>query len=148
MSALAAARVVLVARGTLKKATFPLKAGSKAFEGGMACYDTASAGSVTQGAVSTTLVPIGLWIDTKDNSAGGSTVPIGVDLNREHFIEYWDSVTGGGAVTISNLFADVYIADDHTVTTVSSGASKYGKVWAVSPQGYPGAVGVEAVYSG
>lgn len=146
MSALTAARVVILARGTLKKATFPLAIGAKAFEGGMACLDTAAAGAVKQGAVSTTLVPIGLFIDTLDNTSGATTKPIGVDLNREHNIEYWDSVTGAGAITIANLFQDVYIADDHTLTTVTTGASKYGKVWAVSPQGYPGGVGAEAVY--
>jgi len=39
------------------------------------------------------------------------------------------------AVTASNLFADVYILDDQTVTTASSGNSKAGRVWAVDADG-------------
>jgi hypothetical protein len=146
MAALTAARVVTVPIGTIKKATFPLKAGHKVWQNGMACIDTASAGSVVEGAVSTTLKPIGKFVDSVDNSAGGATVPVGVELTRERQLEYWDSVTGAGAITTANLFSSVYIADDHTLTTVSTGASAYGIVWAISPQGYPGAVGVEPLF--
>lgn len=144
MSALTAARVVTVPRGTIKRLTLPLKAGSKAEENGLCCIDTASAGSVTQGAVSTTLKPIGWFTQTVDNTAGGTTVPVGVELFVEREVQYWDSVTGGGAITAANLFQDVYIASDHELTTVSTGASVYGKVWTFSPQGYPNAVGVVA----
>jgi hypothetical protein len=146
MSALTAARVVTVPIGTIKKATFPLKAGVAVWQNGMACIDTAAAGSVTKGAVSTTLKAIGKFVDSVDNSAGGATVPVGVELTRERQIEWWDSVTGAGAITTANLFSSVYIADDHTLTTVSTGASIYGIVWAISPQGYPGAVGVEPLF--
>src|SRR5580704_4369716 len=147
MSALAAVRVVLVARGTIKKTSYPLAAGAKAWEGGIACYDTGAAGSVKQGAVSTTLVPIGCFLASYDNTAGGSTVPIGVELFHEKEVSYWDSVTGGGAITIANLFQTVYLASDHELTTVSTGASAFGRVFAFGPQGYPSGVGVcEANY--
>lgn len=142
MAALTAARTVLVPRGTIRKGTFPLAIGAKAFEGGIACLDTAAAGAVKQGAVSTTLKPIGWFLQSIDNTSGAATVPIGVELFQEKEIQYWDSVTGGGAITSANLFQDVYIADDHTLTTVSTGASVYGKVWAVAPSGYPGGIGV------
>ena len=143
MSALTAARVILVSPGAIKNVTYPLAAGAKAFENGMACYDTSAYGAVVRGAVSTTLVPIGTFTGTFDNSAGGATVPIGIELFKEHQLTYWDSVTGGGAITIANLFQLVYIADDHTLTTVSTGASAFGRVWWVSPPGYPAGVGVE-----
>ena len=146
MSALTAARIILVPDGTIKKTSFPLKAGAKAFENGMCCIDTASAATVVQGQASTTLIPIGKFIETKDNTLGAGTLPIGVNLNRERLISYWDSVTGAGAITAANLFSDVYIADDQTLTTSSGGNSKYGKVWIVSPQGYPGGVGAEPVF--
>lgn len=146
MAALTAARVVLVPNGTIKKGTFPLGIAAKAFENGMACIDTANLGAVWPGKASTTLKPIGRFASTVDNTVGGATVPIGVELTREHFLEYWDSVTGAGAITIANLLQTVYIASDHELTTSSGGASAYGIVWAVSPQGYPGAVGVEPVY--
>jgi len=146
MAALTAARVILVPNGTLKKATFPLAAGVKAWQNGMACVDSANVGAVYPATVSTTLLAIGKFLDSVDNSAGGTTVPIGVELTRERLVEYWDSVTGAGAITISNLFQDVYIASDHELTTVSTGASKYGKVWTIAAQGYPASVGVEPLY--
>jgi hypothetical protein len=147
MSALSAARAQLVFRGTIKKLTYPLAAGATAWEGGLACIDTSAYGSVKQGQVSTTLIPIGWFIQSVNNSAGGSTVPVGVELFTEKDISYWDSVTGAGAITSANLFQPVYIADDHTLTTVSTGASEFGRVWAISPQGYPNAVGVQAPVS-
>lgn len=143
MAALTAERAILVATRSIRRATFPLKAGSKAFANGLACYDTASAGTVTQGATSTTLIPIGRFLSSFDNTAGGSSVPIGVMLDREHLVSYWDSVTGGGAITIANLFQTVFITTDHEFTTVSTGASKGGIVWDVSPAGYPGGIGIE-----
>lgn len=143
MSALTAARTVLVPKGTIKKLTLPLAAGAKAYENGMACIDTGAAGSVKQGAVSTTLKPIGKFTQTVDNSGGGTTVPVGVELTSEIDIEYWDSVTGAGAITSANLLQEVYIASDHELTTSSSGASAYGYVWVISPQGYPGGIGVK-----
>jgi|SRR5580704_7783370 hypothetical protein len=143
MSALTAARVVLCTPGAIKNVTYPLAIGAKAFENGMCCYDTGAYGAVKQGAVSTTLVPIGTFIASYDNTSGGANVPIGIELFKEHPVTYWDSVTGGGAITIANLFQLVYIADDHTLTTVSTGASAFGRVWWVSPPGYPGGVGVE-----
>lgn len=146
MAALTAARTILVPKGTVKKTTFPLKAGAKVWEGGIACIDTADAGWVKNAAVSTTLKAIGRWLNSVDNSAGGATVPVGVELSREIELEYWDSVTGAGAITIANLFATVYIASDHELTTVSTGASAYGVVWAIGPQGYPAGVGVEPAF--
>jgi len=146
MAALTATRVQLVLRGTLKKTSFPLAAGVKAWENGMCCIDTAAAGSVKPGAVSTTLKPIGKFTANVDNSAGTGTVQVGVELTREVDVEYWDSVTGAGAVTSANLFQTVYIASDHEVTTTSTGASPYGVVWAIGPQGYPNAVGVEPIF--
>jgi hypothetical protein len=143
MSALTAARVVLVEDGTIKKFVAPLKAGSTAWEGGVACIDSASTGSVTQGAVSTTLLPIGKFIQSVNNSAGGTTLPVGIELQRERNLTYLDSVTGGNAVTSANLFQKVYLTSDHELSTSSSGNSKAGLVWAVGPQGYPAAVGVE-----
>jgi hypothetical protein len=149
MAKLTAARVVLVPRGKLKKASFPLGYGvtaGQAWENGMACIDTANLGAVWAASVSTTLKPIGKFIESKDNSAGGATIPIGVELTRERDLEYWDSVTGAGSITIANLFQTLYIASDHELTTSSSGASIYGVMWTFSPQGYPNGVGVEPLF--
>lgn len=144
MSALTAARTQLVLRGTIKKITYPLAIGATAWEGGLCCIDTNAYGAVKQGQVSTTLKAIGWFLNSVNNSAGAATVPVGVELFTEKDISYWDSATGAGAITSANLFQPVYIVDDHTLTTVATGASEAGRVWTVSPQGYPNGVGIEA----
>lgn len=146
MSALTSARVVLALIQKIKTITYPLLVGAKAFEGGIACYDTAALGGVKQGAVSTTLVPIGLFRGTFDNTSGSATVPIGVELFEEKSVTWYDSVTGGGAITIANLFQTVYLASDHEATTVSTGASVAGRVFSINMGNYPGAVGVVAPF--
>ena len=153
MAVLAAARVIIVPRGTIKKATFPLGIGAIAWSNGIACIDSANVGAVWPGpgtngkTLSTTVQPIGTFEGSANNSLGAATVPIGVELSRERELVYLDSVTGAGAITVANLFQMAYLVDDHTVTTVSTGASKAGLVWAVSPQGYPGGGGVEFPFS-
>lgn len=143
MSALTGTRVVLVGEATIKRASFPLAAGAKAFEGGLACIDTGAYGALKQGAVSTTLIPVGWWMANLDNTAGGSSVPIGVELFKEHFLSYWDSVASGGTVTAANLFQPLYIASDHELTTTSTGASIAGRLWKFGAAGYPSALGIE-----
>jgi hypothetical protein len=119
----------------------PLPAGQVAYEGGIACIDTANLGGVYRGATgSTTLVPIGWFTETVDNSAGGVSVPVGVRLNREVRLSYWDSVTGANAVTSAKVGGTAYIADDHTLTMSSTTASKAGRVWIVRSDGQ---IGVE-----
>jgi hypothetical protein len=146
MAALTAARVILVPGGTIKRITAPLAAGAKVWENGMACVDPSNPGSFNKGGLTTTQKGVGKFTQSVDNSAGGTTVPVGVELTREHVLEYWDSVTGAGAITTANLYQEVYIASDHELTTVSSGAAPYGYVWTIGPQGYPNAVGVEPLY--
>lgn len=146
MAALTGVRYVNVADGKLKKTTFPLLAGAKAWEGGACGFDTGAFGGVKQMAVSATLQAIGWFLGSYDNTAGGASVAIGVELYREHDISWWDSVTGGGAITTANLFQLVYWASDHELTTVATGASVAGRVWQVGVGGYPGAVGIEFPY--
>lgn len=143
MGALTAAFVVLAPNVSIKKTVYPLAAGATAWEGGMACYDTSAYGSVKQGAVSTTLKPLGRFLQSVNNSAGGSAVPVGVELFVEALCQVWDSVASGGVITAANLFQEVYIASDHELTTTSTGASVYGIVLGFSPQGYPNGVVVQ-----
>lgn len=129
MSALTQARMGI--EQTIKNFSFPLAGSVKAWQGGMACADT-SAGVVTPGvAGSTTLLRIGEFAESIDNSASTATAKVLVFLDKEIVVRWFDNSTGGSAVTAANLFSDVYIADDHTVTTTSSGNSKAGRVWAV-----------------
>jgi hypothetical protein len=147
MAALIAPRVTLVRQWAMKKATFPLGIGAKAWEGGMACIDSARVGAVWPGSVATTLKDIGWFMGSVDNSAGGATVPVPVELTREKWLQLWDSVGGGGAITNANLFQQVYIASDHELTTVATGASPVGIVWLVGGvNGYPNAIGIEPLF--
>jgi len=126
-------------RSTWKRAlptvSLPLPTGYNAYEGGMACLDTANPGAVYPGyVVSTTLIPIGKFTQQLLNTSGAN-VNVSVELNVEIWCRNWDSVTGAGAVTISNQLQEVYIASDHEVTTTSSGNSKAGRVWDVNGDG-------------
>lgn len=118
---------------TIKRFKLPLGAAVKAWKGAKACGDT-SVANVVPAKASTTLISIGNFAETVDNTAGGAgALLVNVDFDKEIVCRWFASVTGGGAVTSANLFADVYWADSQTVTTVSTGASKAGRVWAVDP---------------
>ena len=110
---------------------FPLSGGELAEKGGMACIDTSS-GEVVAGQASTTLIFIGRFAETVDNSAGGSAVPCDVNLMRELVITRFVN-DSGTAVASSDVGADCYILDDRTVTMATSGNSKCGRVWEVDP---------------
>lgn len=128
MAALTQARMTRETRA--KHMSLPLAAGQKVWQGGIACWDT-STGTVKKGAASTTLVKIGQFDDSIDNSAGTGSVFINVNLDRELVAQWYDNATGANAVAAANQGSDVYIQDDHTVTTASAGNSKAGRVWAV-----------------
>lgn len=112
-----------------KQHLFPLSAGETAWKGGMACLDTSS-GEVVPGQASTTLIPIGVFAQDKDNSAGGSAIPVNVDLFYEITVTWWVNDTGT-AVVSSDVGGNCYILDDNTVTGDNSGASIAGRVWLV-----------------
>jgi len=129
MAALTQGRMTRETR--IKTIALPLAAGQKVFQGGIACADT-STSTVKKGASgNANLLRLGEFAESMDNSAGGSSVNVLVSLDKEIVTRSYDNDTGGNAVTTSNLFTDVYILDDHTVTTSSSGNSKAGRVWAV-----------------
>lgn len=116
---------------TLGTVSLPLGAGLKAFQGGIACADTSAAVVKPGASGNANLLKIGEFAESVDNSAGTGTAQVNVRLDHELDGRWYDNATGGNAVTASNLFADCYILDDHTVTTSSSGNSKAGRVWGV-----------------
>jgi hypothetical protein len=143
MAALTSARSTW--KRTLPSASLPLPTGFKATEGGMACIDTANPGGVYPGATGTaTLIPIGKFTVSYDNTSGSASVNVSVDLTIEVVCRNWDSVTGSGAVTISNLLQEVYVASDHEVTTTVGSNGKAGRVWDVNGDG----VWVQMPFSG
>jgi pyruvate/2-oxoacid:ferredoxin oxidoreductase beta subunit len=147
MADLTTGRVVVASRKTIKKLVYPLGAAQKAVDGCMAVIDTARPGYIWSPTVITTEKAVAWFTATVDNTAGASgALGVGVELFRERECQIWDSVGGGGAITIANLFQLVYIASNHELTTVSTGASAYGIVWDFAPQGYPGGVVVEPLF--
>lgn len=129
MAALTQARMSRVT--TLSTVSLPGAASTKFYQGGMACADT-STGTVKNGAASNAnLLRIGKFVETVDNSGSTATCQVTVELEHEVVATWYDNATGANAVAAANLFSDVYILDDHTVTTASSGNSKAGRVWAV-----------------
>ncbi len=116
---------------SLKNVALPIAAGATVYLGGIACIDTAAAIAKNAVAGTATLIPVGEWLETVDNSAGTATVYAMCNLTTELWMRWYDSDTGGNAVTASNLYATVYLLDDHTVTTTVGSNSKAGRVWAV-----------------
>jgi hypothetical protein len=121
----------MVREDTLKTLALPLAASQKVFQGGIACADT-STNTVKKGASgNSNLKKIGEFAENADNSSGTGSLNVLVNLDHEIVVRWYDNATGGNAITISNFFADVYVLDDHTVTTSSGSNSKAGRVWAV-----------------
>jgi hypothetical protein len=115
----------------LKITALPIPGSVAVWQGNMACIDT-SAGLAKPGASgNANLIRVGLWEESVDNSGSTATSFALVSLDREVVCQWFDNDTGSNAVTASNLFSEVYILDNHTVTTSSSGNSKAGRVWAV-----------------
>lgn len=137
------------ARSTWQRAistvTALMPTGYTAWEGGNACVDTANPGFVYPGySGQSTLIPIGKFVQSVNNASGSGSVNVTVELNQEVWLRNWDSVTGSGAVTISNQFSEIYIASDHEVTTTAGSNGKGGRVWDVNGDG----VWVQAPYPG
>lgn len=118
---------------TLKNVPLPIASGTKVFLGGIACLDTSAHLATNAAAGNANLIPVGEWLENTDNTAGPSTIYAMCNLTNEVTIRWYDSDTGGNAVTSGNLYSNVYLLDDHTVTTSSSGNSIAGRVWAVDP---------------
>lgn len=122
----------------------PMPTGQTAWEGGTACIDTANPGLIYPAAGSvSTQIPIG-WFTMSLANTSGANANVNVKLNREVTLRNFDSVTGGGAVTISNQFSEVYLSSDHEVTTTSGSNGKAGRVWDVNGDG----VWVETPFTG
>jgi hypothetical protein len=128
MSAATSAR--LARYDTIKFKQLPLAGSVTAYQGTMCAADT-SAGVVTPAASgSTTLLNIGQFDETINNSSNTGTVLINVCLDREIKVCWYQNATGANAVT--QLFSTCYMLDNQTVQSTSSGNSRAGRVWAIS----------------
>jgi hypothetical protein len=127
------------ARSTWSRAismiSLPMPTGYTCYVGSLMCLDTANAGLVYPGASGTsTLIPIGKALVSVANTSG-SNINVNIELNQEVLCRNWDSVTGSGAVTISNQLQEVYVSSDHEVTTTAGSNGKAGRVWDVNGDG-------------
>lgn len=142
MAALSAKRVTLIPNGTIRLIALPLPSGKTAWTGGTACVDSSNPGVVVPGvAGSATLTPIGVFNQDLANTSGSNQL-VGVTLFKEVELSYFDNVSGGGAVALANILTTGYIADDHSVTTTSSGNSALGRIWIFNAAG-TGQIGVQ-----
>jgi hypothetical protein len=116
-----------------KNIALPLGAGLTAWQGGIACLDTAANVCKPGASGNANLIKVGEFLESNNNSAGTGSSYVMVSLDVEIVLKWYDNATGAGNVTSSYLFDDVYVNDDHSVTTTSSGNSEAGRVWALDP---------------
>lgn len=99
------------------------------YQGGLACFDT-STGLVAKGFASTTLVPIGTFVEDQLTAAGGT---VAVNLFRELTAVWFANSAGGEAVLQAQAGSDCYVVDDQTVEkdSATSTLSVAGRVWKI-----------------
>jgi hypothetical protein len=106
---------------------FVLKSGVVAEKGKLACLDTTESGKVVAGKASTTLVPIGWFMES---FTGDGVKTISVMLFDEIRLAWWDN-DGGAPLAASDILHACYILDDHTVTATATGHSLAGVVMGI-----------------
>lgn len=100
---------------------FVLKSGVVAEKGKIACIDTAD-GSVTKGAASATLVPLGVFAQS---ITGDGVKTVQVEMWQEIGLRWWVNDTVA-AVVAADLGQVVYMKDDQTVSGDGTGRSALG----------------------
>lgn len=113
----------LIQYKTISRLVLALKNAASAEKGNIACIDTAD-GSLVPGAVSTTLVPIGLFEDTL---TGDGTTTIGVKLFKEWQCGMFVNASSG-PVAAANRMQVCYLHSAFEVSMTATGKSKAGIV--------------------
>jgi hypothetical protein len=112
-------------------------------KGNIACLDTAD-GSLTVGAVSTTLIPIG-WFES--TLTGDGTATIGVQLFAEiDCVAMINSSTG--PVAAANIGSNCYLHSAFEVSMTATGKSVLGRVWGLVGTGAGAVVYVQPAIAG
>jgi hypothetical protein len=115
---------------TIRTMQFPLAGSATAYQGGM-CGANTSTGLVAPATNASNVINIGQFAESNNNSASTLSSYVNVELAREIDCFWYDNATGGAAVVASNLFSNVYIQDDHTVTTTTGAGIVAGRVWQI-----------------
>lgn len=119
------------ARGTPKQArgprAYPVAASTKTYKGGIAVL---SAGYAKPGSTALNLLPVGMFIETVDNSAGVAGAQV---AHVEEGVFLLD-VSSTDPVAQADVGGDVYIVDDETIakTSGTNTRSKAGKLVGLS----------------
>jgi hypothetical protein len=106
---------------------FPLAAGAKAFQGGIATIDL-STGKCEPGHAEADLFVIGKFAETVDATAGEKLV--NVNLGMEIEVEWWNN-SPDNAIVAANVGSLCYVEDDQTVGILATGMALAGRIWAV-----------------
>ena len=113
-----------------------LDAGEHAYQGTQAFIDTATGGiKAGQAVTSATLVRIGTFAETVDNSAGMTQVLVTINFPKEIVVQWWANALAGDAVAASDVGSNCLCLDNQTVTitqTSPATLSVAGRVMAVS----------------
>lgn len=109
----------------------PVKASVKAIQGGIAVLNAGYAAPAT---VATTLIALGRFEETVDNSAGANG-DLTVKIKRGIF--KFGNSSAGDLIAQADVGADCYLVDDQTVakTNGTSTRSRAGKIVAVDSDG-------------
>lgn len=108
-------------------AEYVLTNAAVAEKGKMACLDVSTNSEVKPGAVDTDLIPLGIFDQTL---TGDGTKKVRVRLFHPLRLFWWTN-DGTNPVTANDVGSDCYIVNDTTVSILSTGRSKAGKVFAV-----------------
>src|SRR6478609_277525 len=106
-----------------------LSTAEQVYKGGLACFDT-STGLIKKGAASTTLVPIGFYVEDTLVASGGTVT---VELFRELTAVWMVNSTSGDLIAQTECGSNCYVVSDDVVakTNGSSTRSIVGRVWKV-----------------
>jgi hypothetical protein len=97
----------------------PMKAAAKGYQGGVACVD--ATGYCVPGATALNLKTLGIFRADVDNTAGangGKTA----EVRRGAFL--FDNSAAGDLIAQADMYADVYLVDDHTVAKTNGGGTR------------------------
>jgi hypothetical protein len=101
--------------------SYKVKGATKPIQGGIAVLNAGFAAPLT---VATTLLAIGVFTRTVDNTAGADGA---VEATVQEGIFPFDN-DGTNPVLNANIGADCFGVDDHTVSILATGRSRVGKV--------------------
>lgn len=110
---------------------WPVKAATICYQGGLA---VANGGYAAPGSTATTLVALGRFEETVDNTGGGAGA-VAVRIKRGIF--KFGNSSAGDLIAQADCGADCYIVDDQTVakTSATNTRSVAGKIVAVDSDG-------------